>query len=71
MNANDATDRVVQLEEIFTHQQQVIDELNQVLIQMREEHDRLCKKVETQQSQIEWLIDNLSEAPSNEKPPHY
>ena len=64
--------RIVHLEEIYTHQQQYINQLNDALVEFRREFDQLKRTVELQRSQIEWLTENQSQdGPANEKPPHY
>ena len=67
-------DRIVQLEQVFSHQEQLIEQLNQVIVQLRGELDALKQKFDEQAIQTQWLIDNLpgdGRSIEDEKPPHY
>jgi len=63
---------VTTLQETLTFQQRTIDDLNEVIIAMRTDIDRISRQHEQQKSRIEWLSANAeSDIDPNEKPPHY
>ncbi len=65
-------DRVRQLEELLSHQQHVIQQLNEVVLQLRDDHDRLTSKLGHRLDRLEVQIeDQASSYDPNEKPPHY
>ena len=71
---SDPLDRLVQLEMVFSHQEQLVQQLNQVMIQLRDELDALKQKYDKQTAQIEWLIQSLpveGRSLEDDKPPHY
>lgn len=63
--------RITQLEELFSHHQNTVDQLNAIVIQLRTSVERHQSTILRQQNEIETLQDNLSEPPANERPPHY
>ena len=70
----DPLDRLVLLEQVFSYQEQLVQQLNQVMIQLRDELDALKQKYDKQTAQIEWLIQNLpveGRSLEDDKPPHY
>jgi len=63
---------VTRLQETVAFQQRTLDDLNEVVIDMRKELDRLHKASSDQTSRIEWLSANVSsDMDPDEKPPHY
>ena len=64
--------RVTQLEEISSHQEHLIQQLNQVIMELRMEHDQYRARTKLQLEQLESQIDSRSvELDPDEKPPHY
>ena len=67
--------RLIQLEELFSHHQHHVQQLNEVIVQLRDELDVLQTKYAHQQSRIESLQEtqasSTSETLADEKPPHY
>lgn len=67
--------RVVQLEELFSHHQHHVQQLNDVIIQLRGELDVLHVKYVNQQNRLEAILESQADAPSedlaDQKPPHY
>jgi len=65
--------RLNKLEEIFTHHQVMLDELNGVIIELRGQLDRLQAKQQTLENTVQLLVQHQpqSEDPRDEKPPHY
>lgn len=67
--------RVVQLEELFSHHQHHVQQLNDVIVNMRDELDALQIKCANQQSRLENLSDSQARAEgedlADQKPPHY
>lgn len=65
--------RLQRLEEFYLHQQRWIQTLDQVLVELRADLERLEKRLEITHSRIEWSIemrDRGDDLP-HEKPPHY
>ncbi|MEO1971677.1 MAG: SlyX family protein [Pirellulaceae bacterium] len=69
----DPVDRLTQVESLLAHQDDVIGQLNETVVEMRRELDRLNLQILRQTEKIEWLITNHEsrELPPNERPPHY
>ena len=64
--------RVIQIEELLSHQEHVIQQLNDVVLQLRAEHDSVTLKLQQRIDRLETQIDTLSSPyDPNEKPPHY
>ncbi|HJN09840.1 MAG TPA: SlyX family protein [Pirellulaceae bacterium] len=67
--------RVVQLEELFSHHQHHVQQLNEVIVQLRGDLDALQIKYANQQSRLESLQERQAVAESedlaDQKPPHY
>jgi uncharacterized coiled-coil protein SlyX len=67
----DAAARLTVLEERFCHQTQLIDALDAALVAQQKTIDRLTARL----ARLEQLTlehrDQLSQAPPDEKPPHY
>lgn len=68
------SDRMVQVEECLTHQQQLMDQLNRVVTDQAsrlEQLERQLKRLRSEQEQLRnRTADQSSDLPS-EKPPHY
>jgi len=76
MSDNDALlRRVIQLEELFSHHQHHVQQLNDVIVALRAEIDALQNKFANQQRRLETLQETqmLGESTdlADEKPPHY
>ncbi len=71
--SNPLQDRVTQLEESFSHQEHLVEQLNQVVIQLRADLERLESENNEQRRQVKWLAENNSiiEDRTDEQPPHY
>jgi uncharacterized coiled-coil protein SlyX len=67
MANEDLEKRVTELEVKLTYQDRLIEELNQVVIELRAEIERVAKGMRRVEQQI---IADLPDAP-NEPPPHY
>ena len=66
--------RVTKLEEIHSHQQHLIDQLNEVVVSLRLDLSNIKQKYEEQQARLKTLTANLSpieDDDPNERPPHY
>ena len=65
-------DRIAKLEEVLTHQQLLVEQLNEIVIELRTNVERLQSRIERQQLQIKHLESRSrdDEIP-DEKPPHY
>lgn len=65
--------RLIHLEELFAHHENLVDKLNEVLTGMQS----MIESIETRQTVVEerikWVIENSlpSNDDPNEKPPHY
>ena len=69
----DLEKRVIQLEEIYSHQQHLVQQLDEELVKLRSVIEKLEYRHVVQEDRLKWLIDNrltLDDIP-NEKPPHY
>ncbi len=66
-------DRVTQLEETLTHHEHLVEQLNQVVIQLRADLEKMQAENEEQSRHLKWLMQNNSiiEDSPDEKPPHY
>ena len=65
--------RVLVLEELVSHQEHLLRELNRTVFELRGELDRLELGYRRQQERIESLTDarTRDDAPANDPPPHY
>lgn len=67
--------RVVQLEELFSHHQHHVQQLNEVIIQLRGELDVLQIRYAKQQDRLAAMQESQTIAESedlaDQKPPHY
>ena len=65
--------RVVQLEELFSHQEHTVQQLNDSVIQLRKELDQLEAKCNEQEGRIRSLAEGHEPTgdPLDEQPPHY
>ena len=70
---NGLNDRVIALEELLTHQQHLIQQLNDVVIELRGQLDGLASKQNEHEQRLKTLMESYSqiEDDPNEKPPHY
>ena len=69
----DLEKRVIQLEELYSHQQHLVQQLDEELVKLRSVIEKLEYQHVVQEDRLKWLIDNrltLDDIP-NEKPPHY
>ena len=69
----DLEKRVIQLEELYSHQQHLVQQLDEELVKLRSVIEKLEYRHVVQEDRFKWLIDNrltLDDIP-NEKPPHY
>ena len=69
----DLEKRVIQLEELYSHQQHLVQQLDEELVKLRSVIEKLEYRHVVQEDRLKWLIDNrltLVDIP-NEKPPHY
>lgn len=67
-------DRMVQVEECLTHQQQLLDELNDVVTDQASriaQLERQLKRLRSQQEQLRNRDSEQGSDVSDEKPPHY
>ena len=64
--------RVIQLEELVSHQEHLLQQLNNVVSELRSECDDLKDMLGERCDRLESLIENQSEGDlPDEKPPHY
>ena len=64
--------RLQKLEEVATHQEHLLQQLNDVVVQLRGEHELLQARFHRQLSRLETLIESqASPLDPNERPPHY
>ena len=74
MSESTKTDqRVTALEELVSHQQHLLEQLNEVVIQLRLDFDLQKEKHVRLQGQLNWILENhpAGEKVEEEKPPHY
>ena len=67
----DLHERMTRVEEQLMHQQHFVQQLNEVIIELRTELDAATKKLQKSDEQIEWLLQKQEDGLPNEKPPHY
>jgi uncharacterized coiled-coil protein SlyX len=65
--------RVVQLEELFSHHEHLVHQLNDAVVQLRKELAVVEAKCREQEGRIRSLSEHHESArdPLDEKPPHY
>lgn len=64
--------RVVQLEELFSHHEQLVHQLNETLVALRADHDQLRAQYLEQGQRLAAVADRqATPMDPNEKPPHY
>lgn len=65
--------RLIHLEEIFSHQENIVQQLNDSVIQLRTELARLETRFNDQEGRIRSLAEHQETVrdPLDEKPPHY
>ncbi|MDA1053550.1 MAG: SlyX family protein [Planctomycetota bacterium] len=65
--------RIVQLEELFSHQEHLVHQLNEAVVQLRKELTRVEAKCAEQESRIRSFAEHqmTERDPLDEKPPHY
>jgi uncharacterized coiled-coil protein SlyX len=70
---HDPDQRLTNVESLLAHQDDVISQLNETVVELRRELDRLSLQILRQTDKIEWLMtnDSSNELPPNERPPHY
>ncbi|MGZ3238407.1 MAG: SlyX family protein [Burkholderiaceae bacterium] len=65
-------DRLMEIEIKISHQEDVVESLNQIVYQQQKKIDYLEAMLTTLAKQLKQSQDNARElAPANEKPPHY
>ncbi|MEZ6045416.1 MAG: SlyX family protein [Planctomycetaceae bacterium] len=65
------SNRITELEMLFTHLQHDVQQLNEVVLQQRQQLERLQKVNEQLQQHIEELENPEVRNPQEERPPHY
>ena len=67
------SDRVVALEELLSHQQHIIQQLNDVVVELRGQLDNLAARQQIHEQRLKTLMESYSniEDDPHEKPPHY
>lgn len=65
--ADDVEQRVIELEIKLTHQDRLLEELNEVVIEQRVHLDKLEKRADA----LEKALFSIQDDPGNEPPPHY
>ncbi len=63
--------RLQHLEEQLAHEQHTVKQLNEIVIELRNQSERFEKLLAEQKKKIETLQQQLSEDLPHEKPPHY
>ena len=65
--------RITQLEETVLHQERLVEQLNEIVIQLRADLEKMETENEEQRRQVKWLTENNSiiEDRADKKPPHY
>ena len=65
--------RITQLEETVLHQERLVQQLNEIVIQLRAGLEKLEAENEERRRQVKWLTENNSiiEDRADKKPPHY
>ena len=65
--------RIVQLEELFSHQEHLVSQLNEAVVQLRKDLSRAEAKCNEQETRIRLLAEQqvTERDPVEEKPPHY
>ncbi len=63
------SDRVLELEVKAAYQERTIEALNEVILELREDFDRLRREFETLRTETQDSGGEIGSA--NEKPPHY
>ena len=67
-----SAERLTQLEELFTHQQQLLADLHEALLQLRADQEQLKSNFQKGLGRLESLVEDHLAAPDpDEKPPHY
>jgi SlyX protein len=61
-------ERIVELEIRYTHQQRMLEELSEVVLEQGRALERLGRELETLRGRVEA---GSEEEPANEPPPHY
>ncbi len=63
----DDSARLTEVEIKLTHQERLVETLNGVIIELRREHDQLCKRFDA----LERMLAARADDPVDEPPPHY
>ena len=66
-----AQNRVAKLEELLMHQQHTIEQLNEIVIQLRGDLEKLQQKIDKQELTINEMETRFGDDLPHEKPPHY
>ena len=65
-------DRVLQLELLVSHQEHLLQQLNEVVVQLRADTDDLRIRIRDRLQRLESLIERQAATPDpDERPPHY
>jgi SlyX protein len=64
-------ERIIELEERYTHQQALLEELSGVLFAQQKTLDALKAEVEALKKRLEGFEPGLVEVDPDERPPHY
>ena len=65
-------ERIIRLEQLFTHQDHLLAQLHEELLQLRSEYDRFTAQFEARIGRLESLAQHgLPDFDPDEKPPHY
>jgi uncharacterized coiled-coil protein SlyX len=66
------SERLDDLEIQLTHQQKMVDELNELIYSQQQEIDRLSSELRQIKEQLQIVLPSLNRAPEDEEPPpHY
>lgn len=64
--------QINKLQETVAFQQRTLDDLNEVVLQIRRELDQATRQLQQQKSKVQWLSENAAtDNLPHEKPPHY
>jgi len=66
-------DRVVRLEELFSHHQHTVQQLSDVILRLRDEVETLARRVDRHEARLQLLSEKQAaiEEQPDEKLPHY
>lgn len=65
--------RVVMLEEMICHDERIISQLNEVVVDLRGQLEQVYKRLHLIEARFQWIADNSNDLENlpHEKPPHY